>query len=92
MVDRNRVDCNRMDDMVSLSQPISEPLAVWSRRLCLFALAIVGVVLVSHRLVQVTTPVMLNVVAAGFAIAVLAVFLGLVASVSMIPASALLPN
>jgi hypothetical protein len=69
--------------MISLAQPIPEPLAVWSRRLSLFALAIIGVVLILHRFGQIATPVALNVVAAGFAITILAVVIGVVASISI---------
>lgn len=62
---------------------ISEPLALWSRRLGLFAQALMGVGLVLHRLGQLTTSVFLMLGNAALGLAALAIVSGLVAGISI---------
>ena len=62
---------------------IPEPLALWSRRLGLFALALMGVGLVLHRFGQLTTHVFLMLGNAVFGLAAVAILCGLLAGVSI---------
>jgi Protein of unknown function (DUF1499) len=62
---------------------IAEPMALWCRRLGLFALALVVVALTLHRVGQLTTPVGLALAGVGFAISGLALLLGLYAGTSI---------
>src|SRR3974377_2275366 len=58
---------------------ITAPLALWSRRLAIFAASLVVVGVVLHRLTSFPTPVALNLFAVGCALGVLAVVGGLIA-------------
>lgn len=69
--------------MLSAATPIPEPLAYWSRRIALFAVALLVVALVLHRMLLVTTPVMLNAAGAAFALSALAIILALLAGISI---------
>ena len=62
---------------------IPEPLALWSRRIGLFALALFGVGLVLHRLALLTTQVFLMLGTAAMALAAVAIVLGLIAGMSI---------
>jgi uncharacterized protein (DUF1499 family) len=57
--------------------------SLWSPRLAVFALALVAVALLLHRFFGMPTPVLLNVVAAGLGLALLAVVLGALAAVGV---------
>lgn len=70
-------------EMLSAAITIPEPLAYWSRRIALFAAAMLVAALVLHRLVLVTTPVALNTIATAFALSALAVVCGLIAAISI---------
>ena len=61
------------------SRQISAPLARWSSRFALFAASLVVVGLVLHRLTTFPTPVALNLFYVAFAVAALALLVGLVA-------------
>lgn len=77
------VPSNRAREMLSAATPIPEPLAYWSRRIALFAVALLAIALVLHRTLLVTTPVMLNTVGASFALSALAVALAVLAGISI---------
>lgn len=62
---------------------ISEPLAYWSRRIALFAAALLVVVLALHRGFLVTTPVALNTAATAFGLSALAIVLALIGGISI---------
>jgi Protein of unknown function (DUF1499) len=65
------------------STTIPEPMALWCRRVGLFALVLVVVALILHRFGQLTTPVGLALTAVGFALSGLALLLGLYAGTSI---------
>ncbi len=69
--------------MLSAATQIPEPLAYWSRRIALFAVALVVVALALHRTLLITTPVMLNTLGASFALSALAILLALISGVSI---------
>lgn len=69
--------------MLSAAVTIPEPLAYWSRRIALFAVALLVTVLFLHRLVLVTTPVALNAIGTAFALSALSIFCGLIAGISI---------
>jgi uncharacterized protein (DUF1499 family) len=57
------------------------PFAAWSRAAALFSVQLILVGILLHRLLSLSTPVMLNIFKAAFAGALLAILLGLVAAV-----------
>jgi hypothetical protein len=69
--------------MVSSLDSIPEPLARLSRRMALFSLSLVLLALLLHRFVLMSTPTAINLALAALALAALAVFIGLLASISI---------
>jgi hypothetical protein len=69
--------------MIGRTTLIREPYADASRRLSVFALLLLLVTLVLHRVAWLTTPVAMNLIGATFLIAGLALALGLVAATSI---------
>jgi hypothetical protein len=60
-------------------RPIIAPLALWSRRLALFAASLIAVGVLLHRLAAFPTPVALNLFAVGVGVSLLALLAGLTA-------------
>jgi uncharacterized protein (DUF1499 family) len=61
----------------------NEPLALWASRLSLFALALVGLCFLLHRLGILGTPVAMTATGVAFAAAILGILIGLVAAISI---------
>jgi hypothetical protein len=60
-------------------RPITTPLALWSRRLALFAASLIVVGVLLHRLTSFPTPVALNLFGVGIGVSVLGVFAAVIA-------------
>jgi hypothetical protein len=69
--------------MTAPIQIVHEPLAGWSRRLALFAAALVVFALAAHRLGQLAPPVAINAWLVGFGLSALAILAGLYAGISI---------
>ncbi len=69
--------------MIGRNIQIREPTAPWSARISLFALTLIAIAFVLHRVALMATPVALNLFGAGFILAALGFSVGLYAATSI---------